>query len=97
VAIYEYRCDEDGVFDVTRPLGTAPESVACPACGREARRVFSIPTIRCGSRPGWMAAIDHAEKSRHEPEVVTSVPAAGAPRRTRVLPLTPTLARLPRP
>lgn len=97
MAIYEYRCEQDGVFEVTRPLGTAPESVTCSACGSEARRVFSVPMVRCGSRTGLFAAIEHAEKSRHEPQVVTSVPSAGARRRTPVLPLTPTLRRLPRP
>ena len=97
MAVYEYRCDQDGVFEVTRPLGTAPESITCSGCGSEARRVFSAPMLRCGSRPALFAAIERAEKSRHEPEVVTSVPSAGARRRTPVLRLTPTLARLPRP
>ena len=97
MAIYEYRCDQDGVFEVTRPLGTAPESVTCSVCGSEARRVMSIPMVIGRSRCALVAAIDHAEKSRHEPDVVTSLPSAGAWRRTTVLPLTPTLARLPRP
>lgn len=97
MALYEYRCGQDGVFEVTRPLGTAPESVACPVCGSEARRVISIPMVSCGSRNAWNAAIDHAEKSRHEPDVVTSLPSTGARRRTPVLPLTPVLRRLPRP
>jgi putative FmdB family regulatory protein len=98
VALYEYRCDKDGLFEVTRRLGTAPESVPCSVCGNEARRVFSAPMLRCGSRPALFAAIEHAQKSRYEPEVVTSVPSAGARRRTPVvLPLTPTLAGLPRP
>jgi putative FmdB family regulatory protein len=96
VATYEYRCDQDGVFEVTRPLGTAPESVTCSVCGSEARRVFSIPMVLRGSR-ALVAAIDHAEKSRDEPDVVTSLPSTGARRRTPVLPLTPTLRRLPRP
>jgi putative FmdB family regulatory protein len=96
VATYEYRCDRDGVFDATRPLGTAPESVTCTVCGSEARRVFSMPMLRRGSR-ALVAAIDHAEKSRDEPDVVTSLPSAGARRRTPVIPLTPTLQRLPRP
>ena len=97
MAIYEYRCDQDGVFDITRPLGTAPQSAKCPVCGSEARRIVSMPMVRSGSRTAWTAAIDHAEKSRYEPEVVTSLPSAGARRRTPVLPLTPTLRRLPRP
>jgi putative FmdB family regulatory protein len=98
VPIYEYRCEIDGVFEVMRALGTAPDCVACPTCGSEATRgVFSAPSLRNVSRIGLYAAIDHAEKSRYEPEVVTSVPSAGARRRTPVLPLTPKLRRLPRP
>ena len=96
MAIYEYRCDEDGAFEVTRPIGTAPASIACPLCEREARRVFSSPMLSVAS-PGVVAAIDHAEKTRDEPDVVTSLPPASARRRTPVLPLTPTLRRLPRP
>jgi putative FmdB family regulatory protein len=97
VAIYEYRCEQDGVFEVTRPLGTAAEAETCSVCGSQARRVISRPMVLCGSRPAWTAAIEHAEKSRHEPDVVTSLPSTGARRRTPVLPLTPTLRRLPRP
>lgn len=97
MAIYEYQCDQDGLFEITRPLGTAPESVACSVCGSEARRVFSIPMVRRGSRTASFAAIDHAEKSRFEPEVVTSLPSTGARRRTPMATLTPALQRLPRP
>jgi putative FmdB family regulatory protein len=94
MATYEYRCDDDGLFEVGRALGTAPESIACPVCGKGARRVFSTPMLLSLS-PAVVAAIDHAEKTRDEPDVVTSLP----PRRKRtpVLPLTPTLQRLPRP
>ena len=44
-----------------------------------------------------VAALDHEEKTRHEPDVVTSLPPAPAHGGRRVLPLTPTLAKLPRP
>ena len=97
MAIYEYWCDQHGVFEITRPLGMALESAVCLVCGSEARRVFSVPMVRTGSRTALFAAMDHAEKSRHEPDMVTSVPSAGARRRTPVLPLTPSLRRLPRP
>jgi putative FmdB family regulatory protein len=96
VAIYEYRCDDDGVFEVTRPLGTPLKSIACPVCGSEGRRVFSKPMLLSSPR-ALVAAIDHAEKSRDEPEMVTSLPPTGARKRTPVLPLTPILRRLPRP
>lgn len=97
MAIYEYRCRQHGVFDIMRPLGTAPGSIACAACGAESRRVISAPMVISSSRSAWSAAVEHAQKSRHEPDVVTSVPSAGARMRTRVLPLTPTLRGLPRP
>jgi putative FmdB family regulatory protein len=94
MATYEYRCEQDGVFEVTRGIGTAPESVLCPACSGEARRVFSPPMLLSVPR-AVVAALDHEEKTRHEPDVVTSLPPS--PKRTPVLPLTPTLRRLPRP
>lgn len=96
MAIYEYRCERDGSFEVTRPIGTAPSSIACPVCASEAGRVYSSPMISLAPR-ALVAALDHEDKTRHEPDVVTSLPPAPAHRRTPVLPLTPTLAKLPRP
>ncbi len=96
MAIYEYRCDRDGAFEVTLPIGTAPASIACPQCATEAGRVFSSPMMSFTPRP-LVAALDHEEKTRHEPDVVTSLPRAPAHQRTPVAPLTPTLAKLPRP
>jgi putative FmdB family regulatory protein len=96
VAIYEYRCAQDGAFDVALPIGTAPPSVACPECASESARVFTNPMVSFAPR-ALVAALDHEEKSRYEPEVVTSLPRSGARKATPVLPLTPTLARLPRP
>jgi putative FmdB family regulatory protein len=95
VAIYEYRCERDGLFEQTLPLGTAPASAPCPTCSHQAIRVFSAPLLKSASRSAWTAAIDRADKSRFEPEVVTSLPPSGAPRRT--IALTPKLRGLPRP
>jgi len=96
VALYEYRCERDGPFDVARPIGTAPTSIACPVCASEAGRVFSSPMVSFAPR-ALVAALDQEEKPRHEPDLVTSLPPAQAHRRTPVLPLTPALRRLPRP
>src|SRR5664279_4594314 len=95
--LYEYRCDRDGDFEITRRLGTAPDTATCSACGGSARRIFSAAMIRNGSRAPYFAAIEHAEKSRYEPAVVSALPPNSARRSTPVLPLTPTLRRLPRP
>ena len=96
MAIYEYRCERDGAFEVMLPIGTAPASIACPVCASEAGRVFSSPMLSFAPR-ALVAALDHEEKTRHEPDVVTSLPPRPRHERTPVLPLTPTLRRLPRP
>jgi hypothetical protein len=96
VAIYEYRCEIDGRFEVTRAIGTAPASVDCPVCGRAGGRVFTMPSLARVPR-ALGAALDHEEKTRTEPDLVTSLPPAPAHKRTPTVPLTPTLARLPRP
>ncbi|MDH4143048.1 MAG: zinc ribbon domain-containing protein [Chloroflexota bacterium] len=96
MATYEYRCDLDGLIEEIRPLGTAPGTITCATCGGEARRVFSAPTLVRTNRE-IVAALDHAEKSRDEPEVVTSIPRAGARKPTPMAKMTPALQRLPRP
>lgn len=96
MAIYEYRCGRDGAFEVTLPIGTAPSSVACPACASEAERVFHSPMVSFAPRP-LVAALEHEEKTRYEPDVVTSLPPRPPHERTPMAPLTPALKRLPRP
>jgi putative FmdB family regulatory protein len=97
MTLYEYRCEQDGLFEIMRPLGTAPPWVPCAVCGSPAVRVISVPRISSGKRTAWMAAMDHSQKSRYEPEVVSALPSAGAPSRSRTLQMTPALQRLPRP
>ncbi len=96
MALYEYRCERHGAFDATWAIGTAPASAACPDCGRAARRVFTSPLL-ARTPPALVAAIDRAEKTREAPDVVTALPPRPPRERTPVLPLTPTLRRLPRP
>ena len=99
MARYEYRCEQDGLFEAAWPVGSAPELVECAACGSPSSRVFSSPMLSFSSRESRevSAAIEHAEKTRDEPDMVTSVPPGSARHRTPVLPLTPALRRLPRP
>lgn len=95
MTIYEYQCDQDGSFELNLRLGTATESAICPSCGSAAVRVVSAPFFRSKSRAALTAAIDYAEKSRHEPDVVSAVPPDGSRRPT--IQLTPKLMGLPRP
>jgi len=43
MAAYDYRCERDGVFELTAPMGTAPSTSPCPECGEEAPRIFAPP------------------------------------------------------
>jgi putative FmdB family regulatory protein len=96
MAIYEYRCERHGAFDVMRPIGSAPASVTCLECAGEAVRVFSNPMVSFAPRE-LVAALDHEQRTRYEPDLVTSLPAKGARRATPMATLTPQLAKLPRP
>jgi putative FmdB family regulatory protein len=96
MALYEYRCGRHGPFDVFRPLGSAAESEACPVCAEASRRVFSAPMLQTAPRP-LMAALAHEEKTRYEPDLVTSLPTSGNRKPAPMARLTPQLAKLPRP
>ena len=96
MARYRYRCVVDGVFDVSRPIGTAGSRAPCPVCNSEAVRVFSAPMLSLASR-AIVATIDNTEKTRDEPEVVSAVPPHRARTRRPAAELNPALQRLPRP
>ncbi|MEV0698922.1 FmdB family zinc ribbon protein [Saccharopolyspora sp. NPDC050389] len=90
MATYEYDCPRCGRFETHQPMGTASDSHACPDCGRSARRIFSAPHFT--AVPARLAAaLDRADRSSAEPEVVTEVPGR-QPTRPH-----PSLSRLPRP
>lgn len=70
---YDFVCDECGPFEERRSFAEAGEPMTCPSCGREARRVYSAPHTR--RMPAALSgAMDRAEKSTHEPEVVRRTP-----------------------
>lgn len=100
MVMYEFHCPRHGLFERLLPMGAASTGGPCPRCGADSTRQMSAPSLVRTSRSptsAWFGAIERAEKSRHEPEVVSSVPSAGARRRIRTAPMTPALRRLPRP
>jgi putative FmdB family regulatory protein len=96
MATYQYRCVLDGVFDVSRPMGTAAPLWRCPICSSESVRVFTAPMLSVASR-ALMAAIDRTEKTRDEPDVVSALPPRRARTRSPMATRNPALQRLPRP
>lgn len=79
VATYEYHCDDCGTFERSMPMGSATQSAICPTCGRDGKRVFSVPmTYRT---PESLAAmLTREEASRDYPEVIERVPPTNRPR-----------------
>ena len=68
--IYAFTCAGCGPFELLRPMAEADSAANCPACGTEARRVFTPPGLVRLARP-VRSALDMEEKSAHEPAVVT--------------------------
>ena len=96
MATYGYRCTQDGPFDVTAPIGTAPAAPQCPRCGGTGRRVFTAPQLSSAD-PRRTALIDATKATAERPAVVESVPAQTGSRRTVSPRTNPMLAKLPRP
>lgn len=73
MTVYQFSCAEHGALELEAAIGTAPQTLSCPDCGGQARRVFSAPML--GRFPRTVAtAIEHAESSGDAPQVVHSVP-----------------------
>ena len=92
---YAYRCDRDGPVELRRPMGEAAAVEACPVCAGEAVRVVTAPRLSLAPR-ARVAAIDRAERTRSEPDVVTAPPPRPGSRRAAP-PVHPATRRLPRP
>jgi len=70
VPVYAFTCAGCGPFDLVQPMAEAGASARCPACGREARRVFTPPGLALLARP-VARVLDMEEESAHEPAVVS--------------------------
>jgi len=81
------------VFEAVRPIGVAAAQEHCPACGRDAARVFSPPVVTSPGSP-LRRAREAADRSAHEPAVSGRPP---SPPRRRAGPRNPLHAKLPRP
>lgn len=66
--VYDFLCRDCGPFEQRRSFDEAGEPMACPSCGGQAKRVYSMPNTK--RTPGVLSgAMERAEKSAHAPEV----------------------------
>jgi putative FmdB family regulatory protein len=68
--VYVFRCPECGPFELSLPMARAGGAAGCPTCVREARRVFTPPSLTRLATP-LRRALEREEESAHEPRVVT--------------------------
>jgi putative FmdB family regulatory protein len=93
MVVYAYRCAEHGVTEVSRPIASAPPGVTCPVSGQAAARIYTVPGLPLGSS-ARRTLIDHTERTRDEPAVVSTPPPRPGP---AAVARPPGLRRLPRP
>ena len=94
---YTYRCGRCGPFDRRAPIADVADAAACPACGDEAPRGITSPSLH---RPGTASRVAAAhERSAHAPGVTSAVPSGPGPSGARRIPASPDPrhAHLPRP
>lgn len=96
MATYQYRCAQHGPIEITQPIGTAPSTWPCGTGDHDAVRVFSSPMLSLTSR-SLVRAMDNAERSRDQPDVVSSPPPHRSPARAHPALANPALRKLPRP
>jgi|1186.fasta_scaffold542508_2 putative FmdB family regulatory protein len=73
MATYAYRCPACGDFDLTRPMGEAPDRAICTRCGASSPRRWDAPSL-AGMNPALRSALAREEASRDAPEVVRRSP-----------------------
>ncbi|MFF0791596.1 FmdB family zinc ribbon protein [Streptomyces spiralis] len=93
MAVYEYSCACCGRFEERLAMGSAPGTRDCPACGGDAKRVYSPPGLAF-TPASVVTSREREERSREAPEVVVRGGASAPPASQ---PLHPALAHLPRP
>jgi putative FmdB family regulatory protein len=77
--VYVFSCRECGPFELSRPMAETGKAAHCPNCLREARRVFTPPSLTRPASP-VRRALETEEASAHEPRVVTQKAGRPLPR-----------------
>ena len=95
MALYEFVCPSCGTFELHRPISAETTSAPCPTCSAASGRRWTSPATSLLT-PGMRRMLDAQDASRHEPQVVTSVPGRVRGSGSRVT-TDPRHRRLPRP
>ena len=83
---YEFSCTTCGPFEFRCVMREVTSTAACPCCGGPARRIYTAPATPMVA-PGLRRMLDAQDASRHEPQVVSTVPSRNGRSRTTSHPL----------
>jgi len=66
--VYEYECDDCGVFTALRKMSESAEPAFCEECGTESPRILSATRLAVMDKTQRIAH-ERNEKSTHDPKV----------------------------
>ncbi|WP_178945415.1 FmdB family zinc ribbon protein [Kocuria sp. TGY1127_2] len=94
--LYEFRCPRCGVFEAQHSMSAVPAERQCRTCVETATRIFSpVGLSKLGTARA--TAMSEAERSAHEPDVVTRLPGPPVPKAPPHTSHDPRHLKLPRP
>ena len=64
--LYDYSCEQHGIFSSLLPIAKRDDGVTCPDCGNLSERVISAPRLAL-MNPQNRNAWERNERSAHEP------------------------------
>ncbi len=96
MATFQYRCEQDGDFELVFAVGKADAAAPCPTCRYPARRRFSPPMLSLAP-VGLVSAIERTESTGDSPAVVSAPPRQTGGGRTVPASRIAALRGLPRP
>lgn len=70
--VYDYKCQEHGVFFELATMDDHAKPCPCPQCGKASARVIMIAPEVLAMAPERRKAFQTNEKARHEPIVSTT-------------------------
>lgn len=65
--VYEYKCNDHGIFYELAMLDESQAPKPCPSCATDSARIIRIAPEVLAMSPSKRKAIETNEKSRHEP------------------------------
>ncbi|MBO1923059.1 zinc ribbon domain-containing protein [Thiomicrorhabdus sp. 6S3-12] len=69
--VYDYKCQEHGIFHELATIDDAAEPMPCPHCKELAPRILMVPPEILDMAPEKRKAIERNEKAQHEPKMST--------------------------